>query len=106
MLKAFEEDQRFQLDFINEYAIMTSAIEKDLKNVMPLMSVMMGIDHVAFEMRSYEMDFRIYLAKHKNARDLNKILLQIANGIKEVHSLGYVHRDLKPENIVLNLKPL
>ena len=33
MLYGFEEDQRSQLDFINEYAIMSQALEKDLKNV-------------------------------------------------------------------------
>ena len=34
------------------------------------------------------------------------MLICIANGIKELHEMGYVHRDLKPENIVLTLKPL
>lgn len=67
---------------------------------------MTGTDHVALEMRSYEMDFRWYLLKHRNTRDLNKILLSVANGLKELHKLGYVHRDLKPDNIVLNTKPL
>lgn len=26
---------------------------------------------------------------------------EIANGIKELHSLGYAHRDIKPENILI-----
>lgn len=30
----------------------------------------------------------------------------IIEGLKELHSLGYIHKDLKPENIVLNLDPL
>ena len=29
----------------------------------------------------------------------------VANGLKELHEMGYVHRDLKPENIVLNVQP-
>ena len=73
---------------------------------MPLRNVIIGVDHDAFEMRTYEIDFRNYLCKHRSARDLNKILLEVANGLKEIHSLGYIHRDLKPENIVLNLRPL
>ena len=85
---------------------MTLALEKRLKNVIYLQGVMIGVDHKAFEMDSYELDFRNYLYKERNARDLNKILLEIGNGVKELHSLGYVHRDLKPENIVLNMKPL
>jgi serine/threonine protein kinase len=57
-------------------------------------------------MTTYEMDFRNYLIKHRNTRDLNKILISAATGLKELHKMGYVHRDFKPDNIVLNLKPL
>lgn len=85
---------------------MTRASDQNLKNIMPLRNVMIGIDHVALEMRTFDMDLRYYLCKHRSVRDLNKILVEVGKGIKELHSLGYVHRDLKPENIVLNLKPL
>jgi len=49
------------------------------------------------------MDLRKYLNKHRDYRELQRILLQVLDGLKELHSLGFVHRDLKPENIVLNL---
>jgi serine/threonine protein kinase len=49
------------------------------------------------------MDLRTYLSKHRDNRLLNRILLQVVSGLKELHGLGFVHRDLKPENIVLNL---
>lgn len=52
------------------------------------------------------MDFRDYIRKYRNPNELTEILLQIGNGIKELHSLEYIHRDLKPENIVLDLNPL
>ena len=68
--------------------------------------MLIGLDHIAFEMRSYQLDFRNYLYYERNVRDLNKILIEVGNGLKELHKLGYVHRDLKPENIVLNLRPL
>jgi serine/threonine protein kinase len=32
-----------------------------------------------------------------------KIIQQLANGIKALHSLKYVHRDLKPENIFVTM---
>uniref|UniRef100_A0A914NYB4 non-specific serine/threonine protein kinase n=1 Tax=Panagrolaimus davidi TaxID=227884 RepID=A0A914NYB4_9BILA len=33
-----------------------------------------------------------------------ELSLQVLEGIKELHSLGYIHRDLKPANIVINAK--
>ena len=53
MLRSFEEDQRFQLDFINEYAIMSIAYDQELKNIMPCRNVLLGINHIALEMRTY-----------------------------------------------------
>mgnify|MGYP001764488997 CR=1 FL=1 len=52
------------------------------------------------------MTFRDYIQKHRRPEELNKILLSIANGVEEIHLMGYVHRDLKPENVVMNLEPL
>ena len=50
------------------------------------------------------MTFRKYLEHFRIPKDLNNIILQIINGISELHQLGYIHRDLKPENIMMNLK--
>jgi serine/threonine protein kinase len=47
----------------------------------------------------------MYLLKHREARKLRDILLQVLTGLGELHHLGFVHRDLKPENIVLNIGP-
>ena len=64
------------MDFINEYAIMTLALEKDLRNVIYQRGVMIGEDHVALEMiKTYQTDFRVYLETSRSHRDLVKILL-------------------------------
>ena len=78
LFDGFLKDQRFQLDFINEYSIMNLAVEKKLEYVMQCRGILFGIDHVALEMRSYQMDFRYYLVKHRSVRDLNKILIGVA----------------------------
>lgn len=82
------------------------ARDRDLPNVVKLHRVLLGIDHLALEMEKYQMNFRVYLQKHRDYRQLPRMLSLVAEGLKQLHSLGYVHRDLKPENIVVNLKPL
>ena len=63
------------MDFSNEYAIMTLSLKKNLKNVIYKRGVMIGEDHVALEMITYEIDFRKYLETQRSHRDLVKILL-------------------------------
>ena len=93
------------LDFMNEYSVMKQADSIQLHNIIPLSEVRLGLEHVSLAMPRYEMDYRKYLRTERDPRKLGTILLCVANGLKELHELGYVHRDLKPENIVLNLKP-
>ena len=104
-LKYFMERHRKQTDFFNEYAIMKLATANQLVNVIHLQRTYLSPLNVSIESKLYQMDFRVYLRNHRKPKHLNDILLQVLNGIKEIHSIGYVHRDLKPENIVLNLKP-
>jgi serine/threonine protein kinase len=73
---------------------------------MHLEKVLLGTDHVILQMESYDMSYRQYLRNHRDYRQINRILIDVAKGLKELHAVGYVHRDLKPENIVVNLRPL
>ena len=93
------------IDFLNEYGVLKQADVKQLHNIIPLSEVRLGLEHVSLVMPRYEMDYRKYLRNERDPRKLATILLCVANGLKELHEIGYVHRDLKPENIVLNLKP-
>ena len=106
MYSGFLEDYRLHQDFITEYSILKQAREIKLKHVISLNNILLGVDHAAITMQKLEMDLRTYLRKYRDFRQLNRILGMVAEGMKELHSIGYVHRDLKPENIVLNLKPL
>lgn len=42
--------------------------------------------------------------KHFNEELSLKILMQVIQGLKHLHSLGIIHRDIKPENIFVKLK--
>ena len=92
--------------YANEVAIMTQAFINKLQHVMILRKIYLGPDHAAFKMDKYQVDYRVYLQKHRNPRELRQILRFFGEGINELHSIGYIHRHLKPENIVLNFKPL
>ena len=73
---------------------------------MKLDKLFLGKDHVALSMEKFQMNYRDYLRSHRDYRQIGRILLDVAKGLKELQGIGFVHRDLKPENIVLDLKPL
>ena len=93
-------------EFNAEYVVLRQALMNKLGYIIELKDVLLHRGHASFELPRYEMDLRTYLRNHRDQRKLNVILSYIAQGIKELHTLGYAHRDLKPENIVLNLRPI
>ena len=104
--KHFIEDERTQLEFINEYQISLMSKERGFKNLIHQVSCFIGKDHIALKFEKYSMTFRQYLEDFRNPSELNDIISQIMDGVKDLHMLGYVHRDLKPDNVLINLKPL
>jgi serine/threonine protein kinase len=53
-------------------------------------------------------DLKKFIKKFKDKHQLidepiiKKIILQICNGLKEIHKANIIHRDLKPGNILIN----
>ena len=86
--------------------MLDQAKKNDLFFIIQLDKIFLGPDHVILSMEKFEYSYRDYLRGNREARQLERILTDVAKGLKELHHMGYVHRDLKPENIVLDLKPI
>jgi serine/threonine protein kinase len=102
----FVKNQSKQMEFFNEYTIMTEASKGNFLKVIHLSGCELGSDHILLRMPRYPLSFREYLWRHRDANQLRTLMIDIALGLKELHELGYVHRDLKPENVMVSLKPV
>ena len=60
--------------YTNEVAIMSQAFLKELEHIVWMEKIYLGQDHAAIRMSKYEMDYRVYLQKHRNPRELRLIL--------------------------------
>ena len=100
--QGFKEDFMLAQQFNFEYQILNEARKNKCQHIVFMGDVKFSDHEVFFVLKGYEMDLRSYLQKHREARKLSDILLQVLSGLRELHRLGFVHRDLKPENIVLN----
>ena len=65
---------------------MKQAKEHDLKHIIHLNNVLLGSDHAIISMPKYDMDLRQYLRDHRDFRELNKLLLMVGEGLKELHA--------------------
>ena len=70
------------------------------------MACYIGHDHVALKFKKYEMTLQEYLEDYRDPLQLGEIFVNIINGVKELHEMGYIHRDIKSDNEVLNIMPL
>ena len=52
-------------------------------------------------------DLRRYLRyfKHFDERSVQYFMMQVLNGLKELHDKKIIHHDLKPENVLVELRP-
>ena len=104
--KDFLQEEGKQIEIMKDLGLTAAAKERDLANIIHQRAVLMASDHIALQLPRYEIDFRRYIREMRKPQQLNSILIQVVEGLRQLKSLGYVHRDLKPENIVINLDPL
>ena len=97
-LKRMLQDSSKQLKFFNEYSVSKLAALNKSENVVHLDHVAYAENHLALVFKEYKMSFRSYIRDFRLPGQLTEILVKVAEGIKEVHSMNYIHRDLKPEN--------
>lgn len=100
------EDSALQLQLQKEYAVLKTAKDENLKHVIQLEALLFGKDHLALVTPKHQMTLRDYLHLHREANKLKAIMLQVCDGLLELHGIDFIHRDLKPENIVLDERPL
>lgn len=61
--------------FNYEYTILEEASKRECKNIVRMHDTFLNEDCVVFELKRYEMDLRTYLRKHRDSRELQRILL-------------------------------
>lgn len=66
----FIDEQRTQLEFINEYNVTKLIREKQCKYLLPLLAVYLGQDHIVLKFQKMKFDLRNYLYWKRNPRDL------------------------------------
>ena len=66
-------------------------------------------DYIIFELEYCEDDLKTYLDDNgdfeKNKILFKKVIISLANALKNIHDKGVIHRDIKPQNIfILNIE--
>jgi len=90
---------------MNEYIVTKKAAEDKCKNLVSLVAAYISHDHIALKFKRYDMNLREYLDDYRDPLQLSEIFVNIINGVKELHEMGFIHRDLKPDNVVLSRDP-
>lgn len=69
--------------------------------IVPLVITFNNLKSVYHVSEAYDTDLYYYMQSHRPYNNVINFLLQIANALVTLHSVGYAHLDVKPENILL-----
>ena len=95
-INEIENEKNILFNIKSEYIIKYYDFYKDKNNFYILMEYFEGID------------LKTFINNHKDKNELieektiYKIILDICEGLKEIHANNLIHRDLKPSNILIN----
>ena len=95
-INEIENEKNILFNIKSEYIIKYYDFYKDKNNFYILMEYFEGID------------LNTFINNHKDKNELieekaiYKIILDICEGLKEIHANNLIHRDLKPSNILIN----
>ena len=96
VINLIENEKNILFNIKCEYIIKYYGSYKDKNNLYILIEFFEGIDLKSF--------INCYKYKNKSMEEklIYKIILDICEGLKEIHNNNLIYRDIKPENIFIN----
>ena len=98
-------DRKLQKPYIVHY--MGTSLSKSANKDRPTPIMVMeycptNLETIIYNTTKYSAPYRVDdQDRGEDMRPAAKYAFQIASGLQNIHSLGYVHRDLKPANILV-----
>jgi hypothetical protein len=80
-IKSMLRIQEHQISLLNAFSIHDLAHRLELKNIMPLIGLVKGVDHMGLVLPHFKINLREYLIIHRDPAQLPMITTQMINGV-------------------------